>query len=212
MKTSKIFLIFFGVLFLVSATNLAKYFTKVESDVRYANKDSVTVYLAAKLDTTNIINASWYSDAEVDALLDSVRRIIPFVITINNGAISAPADATTYYSGFPNDFIPDANGGYHKVPIPTSCKLVGFASSMRSDVASTAETFSVYVRKNNTADYALASNFVTNVQYLPITNKAYNLNSDYTDTDYIEIKIVTPTWVTNPTNLYSRFDLYFIKN
>lgn len=192
----------------MSATAKAQY----KSALDILTKTESTALFAAKLDTTNIVNASWYSDTEVDALLDSVRRIIPFVITIDMDAISSPADATTYYFGFPQAVAPDANVGYHRIVLSQNCKLVGYSSTIRSAVASQ-ETFTVSLRKNNSTDYTLAENFLASSgASFPKTNYSNTLNNDYSAGDYIEIKMVTPTWATNPTAMYVRFDLYFIKN
>lgn len=177
-----------------------------------------TGYLAAE-DTINPFDAGLiYTPDQVDSVAlakgDSIKATISsadvFVIQIENDAFS-PADATTYYSGFPSFAVPDANAGYHKIAIAIDCKLVGYSSSIRS-VSSSQESFSIYIRKNNASDYLLENNFVSSASTgLPVINHINTLDNNYAAGDYIELKIITPTWATNPTTMYTRFDLYFQK-
>lgn len=165
----------------------------------------------SKVDTTSIIEGSWYSDVEVNALVDSVMKTVPFVRVHEPNALS-PNDATTYYFGFPSLVVPDGNATYHKVMVPLACRVVGFAATIRS-AASSSETFPIYVRVNNTTDHLLSSTFETSGgSAINMTKYAYNLNIPMSDGDYYEFKMVAPTWATNPTGLYIRIELFFIKD
>ena len=165
----------------------------------------------SKVDTTAISEGSWYSDAEVDALVDSVMKTVPFVRVHEPNALN-PTDATTYYFGFPSLVVPDGNATYHKTLVPTACRVVGFTSVLRTATASN-ETWSIYVRVNNTTDYLLSSTFeASSGSALNMTQYAYNLNIPMSAGDYYEFKMVCPTWVTNPTGLYIRIELFFVKD
>lgn len=165
----------------------------------------------AKIDTTAITEGSWYSDTEVDAIVDSVMKTVPFV-RVHEPAALGPADATTYYFGFPSSIVPDVNATYHKTVVPTACRIVGFASVLRTAVASN-ENWSIYVRVNNTTDYLLSSTFeASSVSALNMTKYTYNLNIPMSAGDYYELKMVSPVWETNPTGLYIKIELFFVKD
>jgi hypothetical protein len=64
----------------------------------------------------------------------------------------------------------------------------------------TNETINLYLRLNNTTDYAIGTADAS-VAAMPVSTTALNGGSGVTVAagDYIEIKIVYPTWTTNPT-------------
>ena len=116
---------------------------------------------------------------------------------------SSPADAATVYFGQ----LP-------KAPSAINTNRIYFRQSgtitianiyCYSGTAGSAEAWSLYIRKNNTTDYliqtlSVSANervFFNSVMSIPIIAG-----------DYIEIKSVQPTWVTNP--LTTIFGGYFI--
>ncbi len=64
-----------------------------------------------------------------------------------------------------------------------------------------AEQGSIYLRVNSTTDYLISSTMQWNATF----NYAYNIpplmTDEITPFDYIEIKIVTPAWLTPPTGV-----------
>jgi hypothetical protein len=64
-----------------------------------------------------------------------------------------------------------------------------------SGTAGTAEAWSLYIRKNNTTDTLIATVAAATNERV-FTNSA--LSIAVVAGDYIEIKAVNPTWVTNP--------------
>jgi hypothetical protein len=64
-----------------------------------------------------------------------------------------------------------------------------------SGTAGTAEAWSCYIRKNNTTDYLIATLSVATNERI-FTNSS--LNIAMAAGDYFEIKMVNPTWATNP--------------
>jgi hypothetical protein len=75
-----------------------------------------------------------------------------------------------------------------------------------SGTAGTNEAWSLYVRKNNSADTLIATlNVSTSERVFSNTG----LNISLVSGDYVEIKGVQPTWGTNPlTTIYGGY-LYF---
>ena len=75
-----------------------------------------------------------------------------------------------------------------------------------SGTAGTAESWSLYVRTNNTTD-TLIKTLNVNTNERIFTNEALNIS--LVAGDYLEIKGVQPTWATNPvTTIYGGY-LYF---
>ena len=148
-----------------------------------------------------------YTAAEVDAKLI-------FCKNYQFSGAATPADATTYYFGVIVAKAFDSNATYHQDVLPFNCKLIAATIITLASGTPSNETYSVYVRKNNTTDYLLSSSVFngasTSLPYHYIANGS-GLNSTYSSGDKIEIKVVTPTWATNPTSYYLYVDLYFKK-
>lgn len=140
---------------------------------------------AGKVLQTDGTNVSWQSKGG-------------FSVTANSAQFN-PADATTYYFGIfaslPTTTTPDIRRQY----IPTSgtirsCTMNWFANANPG----TAESFSMYIRLNNTTDFLIAT-VATNAAQKLFMNTA--LNIPVVAGDYIEIKTITPLWTTNPTQV-----------
>ena len=174
--------------------------TQAEADSRYpqiTDGDATPIYTAEEVD--NLLTAKANTGTS-------------FVLRYFHTASFAPADGLTYYFGaFPVKAV-DQNATYHQDVIPVSCKLVAATTVVTSGGSCTQEPVTIYLRKNNAADY-LINNAVTFglANALPYQFTAVDLNSTYAKDDKIEFKIVCPTWVTNPAAVYFQIDLYFIK-
>jgi hypothetical protein len=106
---------------------------------------------------------------------------------------SSPADgATTFIGAAPR--VPGAVG-LHKIPIVKAGTITAAAIAVYSGTAGTAEAWTLSVRLNNTTDFAIASVGVSANERL-FTNPA--LSIPVVAGDFVSIKSVQPTWVTNP--------------
>lgn len=118
-----------------------------------------------------------------------------YTIAIGFGAWS-PGDGTTnYFNGFQR-LSPTTTQGQYLIYINKS----GFIRSVTFyayavTAAGTAEAWPLSVRKNNTTDYAIASVSTVGPGRLWAN---YSLNIPVAAGDYLEMKYVNPTWVTNP--------------
>jgi len=117
----------------------------------------------------------------------------------SNSAQFTPVNNTTYYFGIfaslPVTTTPDIRRQY----IPKSGTIRAASLSWRADAtAGTGESVSIYIRVNNTTDYLLATVSNSNAQKV-FLNTA--LNIPVVAGDYIEMKLVTPVWTTNPTQV-----------
>lgn len=117
----------------------------------------------------------------------------------------SPADATTYYfSTFPSFGLATALAA-HKLWIPRTGKII------RIDIAGycttgSAETSTFSLRLNDTTDTTIDSTTVFNASPFVFTNSS--LGIAVTAGDYVNVKWVTPTWVTNPTNVSMRAQIF----
>ena len=120
-------------------------------------------------------------------------------------ASSSPVDATTYYFGsFPH------------VALGTTAAInrlyfLRAGTVVAADIAiycttGTSETSTMSFRLNNTTDTTLSSAVALNASPFHVQNTA--LSIAVAVGDYCEIKWVTPTWVTNPTNVVGRVTLF----
>ena len=109
------------------------------------------------------------------------------------------ADATTYYFGAHLQGIAGTND-VNRLYIPRSGTItVGRIFWHVAGTLASAETFSCYVRVNDTTDHLISSSATLNATSSTIVNSSMSVS--VSAGDYIEFKIVTPTWATNPTNV-----------
>jgi hypothetical protein len=113
-----------------------------------------------------------------------------------------PADATTYFmvystsSGFTSSTA--SGGALQQLFVTRTGTVTACAGNfgIRGTLGS-AENTSVIIRKNNTTDATVKSTVQLTAAAVNFSNTAMSLA--VTAGDYLEIKVVCPTWVTNPT-------------
>ena len=115
---------------------------------------------------------------------------------------SSPGDgATVYFGQLPKAPISTAN--VSKVYVRKAGTIKIAQIYCYSGTAGTNESWSLYIRKNNTTDYLIATVAVAASERI-FTNS--NLNIPMIAGDYFEIKSVQPTWATNPlTTIYGGY-------
>lgn len=107
---------------------------------------------------------------------------------------SSPADgATVYFGMLPK--APIATAGVSRVYIPKAGTIKVVSIWCYSGTAGTAESWSLYLRLNNTTD-TLIKTLAVNTNARDFSNTALNITVNAGD--YFEIKSVQPTWATNP--------------
>ena len=150
--------------------------------------------------TTNPLNTIVGGILFIDTTLNThdVEGYPLYVQAISSG----PTDAQTVYFGN-RPVAPSTTAAINKIYIPKNGTINRVFITAMSGTAGTNETWSMYVRKNNTQDVLIrtiksASNerrFLTTTLGLAVTTG-----------DYIEIKGVQPTWATNPaTTIYGGY-------
>lgn len=120
-------------------------------------------------------------------------------------ASSAPADATTYYFGcFPHIALSTTNSisRMYIMRAGTVCAADVFIIC----TAGSNETSTMSMRLNNTTDTTLSAGIALNATPFHVQNTA--LSVAVAVGDYLEIKWVTPTWTTNPTDVIGIVKLF----
>jgi len=118
-------------------------------------------------------------------------------MTTNSGS---PADSKDYFLGVGNTIgIIQASGNANTrlyVPLAGTINNVYGAVTVGGTLGSS-ETVSVNIRKNNTTDTLVTSSLTFDTANN--TFSATGLGISVSAGDYVEIKVTTPAWVTNPT-------------
>lgn len=123
-----------------------------------------------------------------------------YTLYAESGAASFnPADATTYFFGSLGVAGVASSGGSRRLYVPKagtirSCYLYFFNGATGS-----AETSTMSIRVDNTSDTTV-SDAVTNDAQPTVFGNA-SLATRVAEGSYIEMKWVTPTWVSNPTGV-----------
>lgn len=125
---------------------------------------------------------------------------VGYTLTFFGNTQSAPADATTYCFGNAPAAAIDTNCSWYRIYVPKTGTIKEVRGNLHTGGTSgTGESNSIYVRINNTTDVTVTTSLTTNNVSNPFS--ATGLSQAVTAGDYLEIKWVTPTWVTNPTNV-----------
>jgi hypothetical protein len=144
-----------------------------------------------KLATTAFVNANCF-----------------FTIQTGYYNVASPADASTYYIG-PDNMDQTTTVDLKIGVIPFNCTLVGFIISSYSSGSCTQEASSVYFRYNAT-DVLLSNAVIFSNTAVLLTNiYSMGLSTSLSAGDTWQIKIVNPSWVTNPTNQRMSILLFF---
>lgn len=149
-------------------------------------------------------NAQKNSDitkAEIEAKLTGVisshshagGSVIGYAINVQ-ALTSSPVDSQTIYFGMLPK-APVTTVGQSKIYIRAAGTIKRAEIYTYSGTAGTAEAWSLYIRKNNTTDYLIATLSVSANERI-WTNSA--LSIAMAAGDYFEIKAVNPLWATNP--------------
>lgn len=116
-----------------------------------------------------------------------------YTLTIISSLLTTVVDGTTYYvGGFP---LIQTTVDLCRVYIPKAGTIKAAYINTYATTAGTNEDISVYIRLNNTSDTLIQTVGAATNERL-FSNAA--LSIAVVAGDYIEIKVVCPTWVTNP--------------
>jgi len=120
-------------------------------------------------------------------------------LTISGGIITAPVDATTYYFGGQYETPIESTAANHRMYCPKAGTIRAAYVFWRAGTAGSGENVSMYIRLNNTTDTLIAT--IGNTAAIKVFSNVA-LAIAVAQGDYIEIKMVSPTWATNPDYVY----------
>lgn len=122
---------------------------------------------------------------------------------------SSPLDATTYYFGGIYDQVLQSTANLSGFKVPTAMTIKGYSINVRvTGALGSSETSTIYMRVNNTTDNTIISTLTataTSTTFAGTLGSPISLAAG----DTFEIKWVTPTWATNPTNMKINVILYY---
>jgi len=122
-----------------------------------------------------------------------------------------PADSTTYYFGRPFVNVGATTAAIRKIMVPRAGTVTRVDISVGNNTGTQGsnEVMTISLRLNNTTDTTLSSAFTINqVGGGSATFSVTGLTIAVAAEDYLEVKLVTPAWVTNPTNVVIEVDIY----
>lgn len=112
----------------------------------------------------------------------------------------SPVDATTYYFGMYNGNTNSTTEGQNRVYIPKAGTVTAIYIYINNvGVGGTSETSTFSFRLNATTDTTISSSITTGSVSNAFSNTSMSVA--VVAGDFFELKWVTPTWVTNPTNI-----------
>lgn len=131
--------------------------------------------------------------------------------TVHQHASYNPADGLTIYFGFGgSSATPVTNPMGGRVFIPYNATLIGYdLTGYVLGTPASAETSSLYVRVDNTTDITLNTSVTYSVGSGFNEYHSLALGTNINAGSYVNIKWITPTWVTNPTSLTQGVTLWF---
>jgi hypothetical protein len=125
-----------------------------------------------------------------------LKNVGTFTISLHSIFANTLSASTTYYAGF--GFSTVANT--FAVPILRSCKIFGATVFFIVDTTlASAQTFSLYLRVNNTTDNLLFTGCQMNQSVNRYTTSGLNINISAGDT--VEFKFTAPAWTTAPVTV-----------
>jgi hypothetical protein len=141
-----------------------------------------------------IIRRTYYSGAWAN----NVNRAIYTIPTGSGLNASSPADGAIFYGGMPLN-IESTTAILKAITVyEPSIIIAAYYIWVASGVAGSAQDISFYIRVNNTADHLIATIGNTS-SFKKFENQSLSIS--LAANDYFEIKVVCPTWTTNPSNV-----------
>jgi hypothetical protein len=172
-----------------------------KSDRRFKN-----LYLAGTAKINTISDGTKGTDSLLVESGGVVKKVSPsfasmgYTINCQSSQISTVNDATSYVIGS-TGATRVSTFGSNKIYFPVSGTITAAeVFILNNGTLGTNENSSIYVRLNNTTDYAISSVLDNSSLTQHVNNSGLSIPVT-AGTDYIEVKWVTPTWSTNPTNV-----------
>lgn len=168
---------------------------------------AITATGTIKTGSTTIQGGTASATVQMPASSGTLANLSDALFPVNlNHVASNPADATEYYLG--NNSFLYASGVSGSITIPYNCTLVSWnISVVNTGGNGTAGNATVSI--SGTTNYTLS----TAINYTTVTQafSGSGLSQNFSAGDVFNIKILTPTWATNPLSTFHGVTLWFIR-
>jgi hypothetical protein len=145
--------------------------------------------------TTRKITAQGVADLKTWSNLSGK---VGYALNILAPNVATTTDAQNLHFGGLSGLAPDPNASLARIYIPKAGTVTIVYVTAYSGTAGTNESWSMYIRLNNTADTLIqALSSTANLRVWSNTS----LSISVAQGDWVEIKSVNPTWATNPANV-----------
>lgn len=140
--------------------------------------------------------------------LPTAQNVSRFAINLTPVDESNPASATTYYVSVDSTINTSQTNAGSWLYIPIDCTLdsiygkIGITGTLGSN-----QNVQIFLRKNNTTDITVTSTSQWTAN--PTNFSATNLNTALSAGDYLQLKVITPSWGTVPTQVSWTFAIGF---
>ena len=149
-----------------------------------------------------ITEIEWVTPEKWNEIVTRVKNFVAgskcYALQVMAANLGTVADNATYYFGALSGLAPQTTAGRAPLPIPLTGTIKRAQVIWRAGTAGSNENISVYIRVNNSTDY-LIQTVGSTAAVKQFTNPSMAVPVNAGDT--IEIKIVCPSWSTNPATL-----------
>lgn len=129
-----------------------------------------------------------------------LRQWCSDIVLMAQSNVFSPNDSTTYYFGVPFSKAPGTDESLFRVHIPKSGTVTKiYLQISNGGTLGSSEQFTISFRLNNATDTVILTTATTNNTVSYVNNTA--LSIPVLAGDFFSIKLVTPAWATNPTNV-----------
>ena len=144
---------------------------------------------------------------QLDGKLSSTKERLLDIVGFSS---LSPADATTYYFGEMHYAAPPTGQSSYRFQLNENVTIARAIILVRLTTVPSNESISFYIRESATTDYTITTSLNANTITSNVSKSFIysGLNIAITAGNNYEMKMVTPTWATNPTNFSVLIKLY----
>lgn len=164
--------------------------------VRFASNVVFTTTITDSSGSVGTTNYVLSSGGTGQGTLWKIASASPFTIAGGSGSTTV-ADSTTYYSGFNFSAAMTTSQGRYGIPVLHAGTIKAYYVSVFGTGGS-AENVTIDIWVSNSTS---VGSHTETWDSFPIRTTTSGLSTAVTTSDYIELRVTNPAWVTNPTGV-----------